>query len=250
MNHASQNFAAAIEAVNARNRPPTMPRAEGINSGMHQPGRCSCDRCRTEFRSDQSIRSRPNNAPIQFPAPAIVRPQQPLTNAQIADKTLASLKGAGQGFYDEINRVLHGEHKMRKAIRPKLLDNIPYLGSCRIGVVPISKEGENRWSVAEFHLTNFDAHLSTERNKQFFSGKSIEEAVKGGALFYGVSVFTDRFGNTIDFDRRNGSRGLYFQTKDKAVAAYAMAGISTGKRLNELKEMDRKNFPNFVNPDK
>lgn len=183
--------------------------------------------------------------PVQPAVPqAPVQAAAPMTRAELARQTLQLLSGAGEQFHGKVESRLPEGHRMKKAILAELLEGIPYLGTCRIGRVPLYKNG-TLFSVAEFYVTNFDAKLST-RSPHFFNYG--EEALKGGAMFYGVGIVADKYGRRLAFDRRFGDEGLYFQTKEEAVALYAMASIATGKSIAELKQLDRNNFPNAGRP--
>lgn len=235
MSQANQDFRAAINAMNARRAVAIMPKAEGlVGARNHRDPNCQCRDCQAIFQNEHTLRTIPG--PLRQPVP-----DRSMTNAAIAERTLNQLKNAGTNLYREMVGILPVGHRMQEAVRARVLDNTPVLGSCRIGRVPLFRDG-NLFTWAEFHLTNFDARLDTRRNRKFYNSASIEEAVNGGAKFYGVAVLTDRFGNTLDFNRNVGDQGLYYQTKDKAIAAYAIAGISTGKSLSELKDLDRNNF--------
>lgn len=179
-------------------------------------------------------------APVQA-EPAASR----ITRAELARQTIKLLSGAGEQFHEKVESRLPDGHRMKKAILAELLEGVPHLGTCRIGRVPLYKNGE-LISIAEFYVTNFDAKLST-RSRHFFNYG--DDALKGGAMFYGVGIFADRFGRRLAFDKRIGDDGIYFQTKEEAKAIYAMAGIATGKSLAELKQLDRNNFQNVRKPE-
>lgn len=168
-----------------------------------------------------------------------------ITPAELARQTIRLLSGAGEQFHQKVDARLPEGHRMKKAILAELLEGVPHLGTCRIGRVPLYKNGE-LISVAEFYVTNFDAKLSTSGRHFFNYG---DDALKGGAMFYGVGIFADRFGRRLAFDRRFGDEGIYFQTKEEAKAIYAMAGIATGKSMAELRQLDRNNFPNAGRPE-
>ena len=178
--------------------------------------------------------------PVQRAGQPDDRQARAITRAELARQTLALLSGAGEQFHGKVESRLPEGHRMKKAILAELLEGVPHLGTCRIGRVPLYKNG-SLFSIAEFYVTNFDAKLST-RSPHFFN--YAEDALKGGAMFYGVGIFADKYGRRLAFDRRFGDEGLYFQTKEEAVALYAMASIATGKSLAELKQLDRNNFPN------
>jgi hypothetical protein len=225
--------------MNARSRG-IIPAAQGIvDEKRHFDRDCDCDACRMVFRSGSTLKTVPavGSGPL---------PDRSGTAVEIAQKTIMAMHNAGVNFHQEISGILPSGHRMQEAIRARVLPNHPFLGHCRIGRVPISKNG-NRYTWAEFHLTNFAAKLDTRINRQFYSGQSLQDAVKAGSLFYGVAVITDKQGNTLDFNREVGDMGVCFETRDKAHAAYAMAGISTGMSLAQLKELDRKNFIGFKN---
>ncbi len=240
MYQANQSFKMALDAMNSRQSIGMMPPAERIIGKPHNDRNCTCNDCRNIFQSEATLRMVPavGNGPL---------PDRSQTNTEIAAKTVMAMKSAGIDFYNKMNPLLPSGHRMREAIRARALDNRPMLGACRIGRVPLFQEGRF-YTWAEFHLTNFDAVLDTRRNRKFYDVASLERSVKSGGLFYGVAVLTDKDGNTLDFNRDVGKNGLYYQTKSQVEAAYAMAGISTGLSLNQLKEMDRKNFRGFINP--
>lgn len=242
MNQASQSFKAALDAMNSRRQGSIMRPAQALVPAKTAHGErdCGCDECRLIFRSDATLRTVPavGSGPV---------PDRSMTAIEIAARTTALMQAAGTNFFNEINGLMPSGHRMKQAIQARTLNNYPMLGNCRVGRVPLFREGRyDTW--IEFHLTNFDATLDTRQNRKFYDMGSLEKSLKGGSLFYGVAVLTDRDGNTLDFNRNVGDRGLYYQTKDKAVATYAMAGISTGLSLNKLKEMDRKNFKGYKNP--
>ena len=168
-----------------------------------------------------------------------------ITNAELARRTIGLLKQAGEQFHQKVDQRLPQGHRMQKAVLAQLLQDVPHLGTCRIGRVPLFRDGQI-YSIAEFYVTNFDAKLSTG-SPHFYTYD--EKALQKGGMFYGVGVYTDRFGRRLAFDRRFGDGGIYFQTKEEAVALYAMAGIATGRSLAELKQMDRNNFRSLKPPD-
>jgi hypothetical protein len=243
MSQANQSFKAALDAMHTRQQGSIMRPAQGIikPNAVHNDRNCDCKDCRLIFRSEATLRTVPavGNGPL---------PDRSLTPVEIAAKTIALMQSAGASFYGEMSKALPVGHRMKEAIRARALNNQPMLGHCRVGRVPLFQEGRYQtW--AEFHLTNFDAMLDTRQNRKFYDVSSLERSVKAGGLFYGVAVITDTQGNTLDFNREVGDRGLYYQTKNKAEAAYAMAGISTGLSVNKLKELDQKNFKGYKNPD-
>lgn len=240
MNQASQSFKTAMDALHSRQQGSFTQPAQSVLKPKAAHNDCNCADCRTLFRNDATLKtvSAVGNAPL---------PDRSLTAVEIAAKTVILMQSVGTSFYKEMATVMPTGHRMKEAIRARALNNQPILGHCRVGRVPLFQEGRfQTW--AEFHLTNFDATLDTRQNRKFYDVASLEQSVKAGGLFYGVAVITDLQGNTLDFNRDVGDRGLYYQTKAKAEAAYAMAGISTGLSLNELKELDQNNFKGYKNP--
>lgn len=170
------------------------------------------------------------------------------TERELAAKTLGILRDAGVQMHDKIAKALPQGHRMEQAVLAELLKNIPYLGTCRIGRVPLGRAGpDNRfYSVAEFYVTNFDANITTQ-GKHFYNYASTESALEAGPKFFGIGIIADRYGRRLNFDKRFGESGVYYQTKDEALAHYAIAAISTGRSFKELLSMDKKNQGKSVN---
>lgn len=178
-------------------------------------------------------------------APAVKKTEP---ERELAEKTLGILRDAGTQMHDKIARALPHGHRMEHAVLAELLKNIPYLGTCRIGRVPIGRVGpEGKFlSMAEFYVTNFDAKITT-RGKHFYNYPSSEAALEAGPKFFGIGIIADRYGRRLNFDKRFGDSGVYYQTKDEALATYAIAAISTGRSFSELLSMDKKNKGKTMN---
>ncbi len=175
---------------------------------------------------------------VGFRAVPKPQPKAEVSANELAEKTLGMLAETGTAFHDRIAGRLPTGHRMHKAILAELLRNIPYLGTCRIGRVPLRQDGD-RISVAEFYVTNFDAKISTQ-TRHFYN--SPKQMLENSSMFFGVGIFADKYGRRLGFDERFGDAGVYFQTKNEVEALYLMASISSGKSIGQLKMLDRNNF--------
>jgi len=100
--------------------------------------------------------------------------------------------------------------------------------------------------MAEFYVTNFDAKITTQ-SKNFYNYPSPVEALETGPKFFGIGIIADQYGRRLNFDTRFGESGVYYQTKDEALASYAIAAISTGKSFAELLSLDKNNGGRTMN---
>ena len=172
---------------------------------------------------------------IQRPRQEIIVPPKP----PMAEVTRQLMQATGEQTFGLISRRMPASSRLLKAIQARVLDRAPHLGVCRVGRVIVGSNQEDELSVAEFYVTNFDAHLDTQA-RHFYQPTN-----QRGTMFFGVGVITDKSGKTKRFDHENGNDGLYFQTKDLAKAIYGIAAISTGMSIDQLMQMDR-SFSNTV----
>jgi hypothetical protein len=233
MNQASRDFTDAMASLQSRRSQSGQGTALTLGSDRVPRGDVEIitPRYVDWFNGERTIRE------IREPAPKPSVPER-----ELGKKTLAAMTEAGVVFHDKIARALPGDHRMESAILAELIKNIPYLGTCRIGRVPLGRTGPQKrfFSVAEFYVTNFDANLSTS-GKHFYNYQSPVGALEAGPKFFGIGIITDGQGRRLSFDKRFGDGGVYYQTKDEALAAYAIASISTGRSFSELLSMDKRN---------
>jgi hypothetical protein len=237
MNQASREFSDALVSMQARHAQPGT--ALALPNGVPQPEGTTLviPKYVDWFEGERTIKDL-RSPPVRKTVP----------ERELAAKTLGILRDAGVQMHDKIARVLPRGHRMEHAVLAELLKNIPYLGTCRIGRVPLGRTGpDNRFfSVAEFYVTNFDANITTQ-GKHFYNYASTEAALEAGPKFFGIGIIADQYGRRLNFDKRFGESGVYYQTKDEALAHYAIAAISTGRSFSELLSMDKKNQGKSVN---
>mgnify|MGYP000002200019 CR=1 FL=1 len=149
--------------------------------------------------------------------------------AEIAQATKENLAILGDDAHDLIASKLPAGNRMRKAIRSSIIPTVPHLGSCKFGEVVTAFNGE-AYSVLQFFIANFDGELDTSGG-QFLRPRSKEF----DQMFFGVNLLVDRNGNTIGFNRSQGSQGVAFKTKDVTKVLYNVASASTGLSIEELR---------------
>jgi hypothetical protein len=233
MNQASRDFSNALVSMQARHSQSKPGTAMVVANGVPPPTGMTVvtPKYVDWFDGQRTIQ--------ELRTPAVVKT---VPERDLAKKTLGILRDAGTQMHDKIARTLPHGHRMEHAVLAELLKSIPYLGTCRIGRVPIGRVGPEGkfFSVAEFYVTNFDAKITTQ-GKHFYNYQSTEAALESGPKFFGIGIIADQFGRRLNFDKRFGESGLYYQTKDEALAAYAIAAISTGRSFSELLSIDKKN---------
>lgn len=239
MNQASRDFSNAIVSMQARHSQSRPGTSLVVANGMPPPPGTAVvtPKYVDWFEGQRTIQ--------ELRAPAV---KKTVSERELAEKTLGILRDAGTQMHDKIARALPHGHRMERAVLAKLLKNIPYLGTCRIGRVPIGRVGpEGRFlSMAEFYVTNFDAKITTQ-GRHFYNYPSTEAALEAGPKFFGIGIIADQYGRRLNFDKRFGDAGVYYQTKDEALATYAIAAISTGRSFSELLSIDKKNKGKTVN---
>lgn len=239
MNQASRDFTAALASMQARHAPPKPGTSIIVADG--QPTGSSVEMVAPKyvdwFNGQRTIRD--------LRTPAV---KKTLSEHELAEKTLAILRESGQAMHDKVSKRLPHGHRMESAVLAELLKGVSFLGTCRIGRVPIGRTGpQGKFiSMAEFYVTNFDANLTTG-GKHFYNYSTPLSALESGPKFFGIGIITDSHGRRLNFDKRFGDGGVYYQTKDEALATYAIAAISTGKSFAELLSLDRNNEGRSVN---
>lgn len=233
MNQASRDFTDAIAKMQSRGIAPPAGTSLVLAPGSRPPAGMEVVSGKYIDWFDQQRGVRP------LEAPAVKRA---MTERELGERTVKMLKDSGQALHAKIEKRLPTGHRMQQAILAQLLNGVPYLGTCRIGRVPLARTGPKGAfiTMAEFYVTNFDANLSTQA-KHFYNYSSPERALEGGAKFFGLGIITDLQGRRLSFDKRFGNGGVYYQTKDEALATYAIAAISTGKSFSELLGLDKAN---------
>jgi hypothetical protein len=239
MNQASRDFTDALASMQARHALPK-PGTSLIVHDRHSPGgaiEVTAPKYVDWFEGQRSIR--------ELRAPAV---KKTMSERELAEKTLTILRDSGQAMHDKVSKRLPHGHRMESAVLAELLKGVSFLGTCRIGRVPIGRTGpQGRFiSMAEFYVTNFDANLTTA-GKHFYNYTTPISALESGPKFFGIGIITDRHGRRLNFDKRFGDGGVYYQTKDEALATYAIAAISTGKTFAELLSQDKNNEGRTMN---
>jgi hypothetical protein len=177
----------------------------------------------------QKIATGPQFKPIDFGRMAA---------AEIAQATLNNLGILGDETFAKCAKSLGQKHGFKKELSTGLIakNTMPWLGSCKMGVVENGMVGKLR-SVQAMFMGNFDADIDPTRPMQDLY------RVKGrdfGETFYGLHMLLD--GNKfVGFDNSKGDQGLAFHTSDIREANLHIASAALGLSIEQLKEIARQN---------
>lgn len=158
--------------------------------------------------------------------------------AEIAQATLNNLGILGDENFAKFAKSLGQKHGLKKELSPGLIakNTMPWLGSCKLGVVENGMVGNLR-SVEAVFMGNFEAEIDPTRPVQDLyriSSRDFSET------FYGLHMLLD--GNKfVGFDHSKGDQGLAFHTSDIRVANMHIASAALGLTFEQLKEIAARN---------
>ncbi len=154
---------------------------------------------------------------------------------EILKITMSNLAILGSEEARQIVSLLPKAHKLRvpKAMKPRALPTMPYLGACKIGEVIRGQDGD-RFHVTQMFMSNFVSEISPAPNGDIFRNvkKEIGNTTK---MFYALDLICDNTGRALGFDRSTGKNGLSFQTQNKADAVWEIAAAATGQTVEALR---------------
>lgn len=150
--------------------------------------------------------------------------------AEVIAATRENLSILGEDASDLFTSKLPAGHRMRKAIRSSILQNVPYLGTCKFGEI-VTGRNQDGFAVTQIFIANFDGDLDTAaRGAKFCKPLSRDF----DQMFFGLHFILDRDGNLVGFNQKLGNKGVAFKTKDITTALYNVATASTGLSMQAL----------------
>lgn len=158
--------------------------------------------------------------------------------AEIAQVTLNNLGILGGENYALFAKSLGQKHALKKELSPGLIakNTMPWLGSCKLGIVENEPVGKLR-SVQAMFMGNFDAEIDPTRPVQDLYRVNSRDF---GLTFYSLHMLLD--GNKFaGFDHSRGDQGLAFHTSDIRQANLHIASAALGLSIEQLKEIARQN---------
>jgi hypothetical protein len=157
---------------------------------------------------------------------------------EIAQATLNNLGILGDENFAKFAKSLGQKHGLKKELSAGLIakNTMPWLGSCKMGVVENGMVGNLR-SVQAMFMGNFDAEIDPTRPVQDLYRVNSRDF---GETFYGLHMLMDGT-KFVGFDHSKGDQGLAFHTSDIREANMHIASAALGMTFEQLKEAARKN---------
>lgn len=156
-----------------------------------------------------------------------IRKLRPITNemtaAEVAAATRENLALIGEETRKRIVAKLPAGHNLYRAVRAATLRGAPHLGTCKFGEI-ITDYDHEKYELMQVFLSNFAGLIDASDTARFLTPMSR----RYDQMFFGLHVQVDRAGNPIGFNRRLGSDGVAFQTRDLIKAFFHIASASTG----------------------
>lgn len=161
--------------------------------------------------------------------------------AEIASATLNNLGILGEENFSKFAKSLGQKHSLKKELYPGLIakNTMPWLGSCKMGVVENGMIGRMK-SVQAIFMGNFDADIDPTRPVQDLYRVKNRDF---GETFYGLHMLLDTQNQNkfVGFDHSRGDQGLAFHTSNIREANMHIASAALGLSFEQLMEIARQN---------